>query len=87
MPVWQVKIDQSFVRDMLSDERDAVIVKGIIQLGRELHLSVIAEGVETTKQKEFLIGLGCTEFQGYLFSRPVPAAEFATLVDTRPTLP
>ncbi len=87
MPVSQVKIDQSFVRDMLSDERDAVIVKGIIQLGHELNLSVIAEGVETEKQRQFLIELGCTDFQGYLFSRPVPAAEFAAMVETRPILP
>lgn len=87
MPVSQVKIDQSFVRDMLSDERDAVIVKGIIQLGHELNLSVIAEGVETEKQRKFLIDLGCTDFQGYLFSRPLPAAEFAAMVETRPVLP
>jgi len=87
MPVSQVKIDQTFVRDMLTDERDAVIVKGIIQLGHELNLSVIAEGVETEKQRKFLIELGCTDFQGYLFSRPLPAAEFAAMVEARPTLP
>jgi diguanylate cyclase len=87
MPVSQVKIDQTFVRDMLSDERDAVIVKGIIQLGHELNLSVIAEGVETEKQREFLTEMGCTDFQGYLFSRPLPAPDFARLMETRPVLP
>ena len=76
MPFSQLKIDQSFVRDMLDDDRNAAIVRGIIQLGRELHLSVIAEGVETAEQQQFLLAQGCTEFQGYLFGRPVPAGEF-----------
>jgi len=83
MPISQVKIDQSFVRDMVLDERDAAIVKGILQLGREMHLSVMAEGVETLQQKDFLVALGCTEFQGFLFGRPVPASEFAGLVAMR----
>jgi EAL domain-containing protein (putative c-di-GMP-specific phosphodiesterase class I) len=76
MPFSQLKIDQGFVRDMMHDERDAVIVKGIVQLGRELRLSVIAEGVETRQQRDFLVSLGCTRFQGYLFGRPMPAADF-----------
>jgi EAL domain-containing protein (putative c-di-GMP-specific phosphodiesterase class I) len=83
MPITQVKIDQSFVRDMVLHTRDATIVKGIIQLGREMHLSVMAEGVETLQQREFLIELGCHEFQGFLFGRPVPASEFAGLVAMR----
>lgn len=76
MPFRQVKVDQSFIRDMLNDERDATIVKGIVQLGRELHLSIIAEGVETQEQRDFLLSLGCTEFQGYLFGQPMPADRF-----------
>ena len=76
MPFRQVKIDREFVRDMLDDERDAAIVKGIVQLGHEMHLSVIAEGVETEAQHAFLREIGCTEFQGFLFGRPVPAHEF-----------
>lgn len=85
MPISQVKIDQSFIRDMILEKRDAAIVKGIIQLGREMQLSVMAEGVETLQQKEFLIELGCTEFQGFLFGRPVPASEFADLAAMRGT--
>ncbi|MDO6964369.1 putative bifunctional diguanylate cyclase/phosphodiesterase [Rhizobium alvei] len=77
MPFTQVKIDQSFVRDMLSEARGAVIVKGIVQMGRDLNLSVLAEGVETVQHRDHLLALGCTEFQGYLFGRPVPADRFA----------
>jgi EAL domain-containing protein (putative c-di-GMP-specific phosphodiesterase class I) len=77
MPFTQVKIDQSFVRDMLSEARGGVIVKGIVQMGRDLNLSVLAEGVETVQHRDHLLALGCTEFQGYLFGRPVPADRFA----------
>jgi EAL domain-containing protein (putative c-di-GMP-specific phosphodiesterase class I) len=82
MPFSQLKIDQGFVRDMMHDDRDAVIVKGIVQLGNELHLSVIAEGVETVQQRNFLVSLGCTKFQGYLFGRPMPAEDFERLAAT-----
>lgn len=84
MPFSQLKIDQAFVRDMLTDERDAALVRSIIQLGRELRLSVIAEGIETEQQRSFLASLGCGEFQGYLFGRPLPLPEFTTLLDTMP---
>jgi EAL domain-containing protein (putative c-di-GMP-specific phosphodiesterase class I) len=83
MPISQVKIDQSFVRDMVLHARDAAIVKGIIQLGREMNLSVMAEGVETLQQRDVLLDLGCTEFQGFLFGHPVPASEFAGLAIMR----
>ena len=70
LAVDKLKIDQSFVRDMLTDADGASIVKAIIQLGHRLQLRVIAEGVETEAQRAFLGGCGCNEAQGYLFSRP-----------------
>ncbi len=72
LPLNQLKIDQSFVRDITDDENDATIVRTIISLGINLGLNVIAEGVETAAQRSFLIEHNCFAFQGYLFSRPVP---------------
>ncbi|ATE61152.1 bifunctional diguanylate cyclase/phosphodiesterase [Thauera sinica] len=80
LAVDKLKIDQSFVRDMLTDADGASIVKAIIQLGHTLQLTVIAEGVETEAQLAFLGGSGCDEVQGYLFSRPVPAAACGDLL-------
>ena len=82
-PIARLKIDRAFVRDIPVDEDDKVIAKAIISLGHELNLRVIAEGVETEQQLEFLRAHGCDEMQGYLFSRPVPPAELAALVRTR----
>lgn len=76
LAVDKLKIDQSFIRDMVEDAGDAAIVKAIIQLGHALDLSVIAEGVEKNTQFATLKELGCDEIQGYLFSRPLPAEEF-----------
>ena len=76
LPFDQLKIDQSFVRDLASDSNDAVIVRTIIGMADNLGLAVIAEGVETEAQRQFLLSHGCTGFQGYLFDRPRPAAEF-----------
>jgi diguanylate cyclase (GGDEF)-like protein/PAS domain S-box-containing protein len=72
LPLDQLKIDQSFVRDLLTDAQDASIVQAIVSLGQSLHLQVIAEGVETEAQRDALLALGCTNFQGYLFGRPAP---------------
>jgi diguanylate cyclase (GGDEF)-like protein/PAS domain S-box-containing protein len=76
LPLDQLKIDRSFIRDILTDESSAAIAQTIISLSRAMGLPVIAEGVETEKQREFLIRLGCHAFQGYLFSRPLPLKEF-----------
>ena len=73
LAVDKLKIDQSFVRDMLTDADGASIVKAIVQLGHNLQLTVIAEGVETESQRQALTEMGCDEAQGYLISRPAPA--------------
>ena len=75
LPIDKIKIDKSFVRDIFDIEDDAIIVKTIIQLSKNLGMQVIAEGVETLEQERFLIELGCDKGQGYLYSRPVIAAE------------
>jgi diguanylate cyclase (GGDEF)-like protein/PAS domain S-box-containing protein len=76
LPLDQLKIDQSFVRDVQSDASDAAIARTIIALGQGLGLSVIAEGVETSAQRDALARSGCHAYQGYLFSRPLPIDEF-----------
>ena len=73
LPLDSLKIDQSFVRDILTDADDAAIVSTIVALGRTMNLKVIAEGVETEAQKQALLELGCRLHQGYLIGRPVPA--------------
>jgi EAL domain-containing protein (putative c-di-GMP-specific phosphodiesterase class I) len=80
LPLDQLKIDQSFIRDILIDQDDAVIVKTIITMAKNLGIDVIAEGVETEAQRAFLDRHGCPVCQGYLFSKPVPLAEFEQLL-------
>jgi diguanylate cyclase (GGDEF)-like protein/PAS domain S-box-containing protein len=80
LPLDQLKIDQSFVRDVLADSNDASIAKTIIALSQNLGLGVIAEGVETEAQRDFLASSGCHAYQGYYFSRPLPLAEFQQFV-------
>ncbi len=76
LPLDQIKIDQSFVRDIVTDKSDAIIVKTIIDMSINFNLEVIAEGVETGEQLEILRQNGCQAFQGYLFGKAVPLAEF-----------
>ena len=76
LPLDQLKIDRLFVRDILSDATRGAIAQSIISLARAMGLSVIAEGVETEAQRDFLIDLGCHAFQGYLFSRPLAEKDF-----------
>jgi diguanylate cyclase (GGDEF)-like protein/PAS domain S-box-containing protein len=79
-PIQQLKIDQSFVRDVISDASDATMVRTIILMAHSLKLDVIAEGVETQEQAEFLMQSGCERAQGYHFRRPVTAEEFELLL-------
>ena len=81
-PLSRLKIDQSFVRDLLTNENNAKITRAIIAMAHSLNLSVLAEGVETDAQLARLREEGCDEVQGYLFSRPVCAADFETLLRT-----
>jgi len=80
LPLDQLKIDQSFVRDVLSDPNDATIARIIITLADKLGLMVIAEGVEDEGQRQFLAANGCLAYQGYLFGRPMPAEQFEGLI-------
>ena len=83
LPLYQLKIDQSFVRDIPTDSSDKAIVRTIIAMAQSMDLEVIAEGVETDSQLSFLVNYGCRHFQGYLFGKPMPIEQFdATLRKT-----
>jgi diguanylate cyclase (GGDEF)-like protein len=77
LPLDKIKIDKSFVQDLLDVDDDATIVRAIIQLGKSLGMQVIAEGVETAEQEAYIISEGCHEGQGYYYSKPLPARELA----------
>ncbi|MCW8902550.1 putative bifunctional diguanylate cyclase/phosphodiesterase [Sedimenticola sp.] len=81
LPINRLKIDRSFVRDLAEDNDDAAIVKAIISLGKSLQLAIIAEGVETVFQENFLRELGCEMGQGYLYSPPIPTGQIESLVN------
>lgn len=80
LPLDQLKIDQSFVRDLLTDPNDAAIARTIVALGHSLSLKVIAEGVETREQRDALAQMGCDAYQGYYFARPVTAEDLAKTI-------
>jgi len=80
LPLDKIKIDKSFVQDLLDDDDDATIVRAIIQLGKSLGMQVIAEGVETAEQEAYIISEGCHEGQGYHYSKPLPARELAAFL-------
>ncbi|WP_339503435.1 two-component system response regulator [Pseudomonas silesiensis] len=79
-PIDVLKIDQSFVRDMLTDKSDWAIIEAIIKLGQALSLQLVAEGVETQEQADALLGQGCQIMQGYLYGRPVPFDQISLLL-------
>jgi len=81
-PLASLKIDRSFVAQVLNDQADATIVRTIIDMAHTLGFTVIAEGVETDPQAAFLRALGCEQAQGFLFARPMPAAEFTALISS-----
>ena len=83
LPLDQLKIDQGFVRDILTDANDAAIAKMVIALAESMGLSVIAEGVEIEAQRDFLARIGCYSYQGYLIARPMPLDQFEAFLERR----
>jgi len=79
-PIDTLKVDRSFIRELPSDSEDKAIAEAIIAMGKTLSLTVVAEGVETREQQEFLRERACDQMQGFFFSKPVPAADFAELL-------
>jgi EAL domain-containing protein (putative c-di-GMP-specific phosphodiesterase class I) len=83
LPIDCLKIDRAFIRGILDDADDATVVEAIIALGKKLNMTLVAEGVETPEQLEFLRNQGCHRCQGYLFGKPMPADEFAGTLKMR----
>jgi EAL domain-containing protein (putative c-di-GMP-specific phosphodiesterase class I) len=81
-PFDKIKIDRCFVSDISEEDGSSSIVQAVVNIAAALHMTTVAEGVETTAQRELLRKLGCTEMQGYLFSAPKPGAEVKDLFGT-----
>ncbi len=86
LPIDKLKIDQTFVREMMGNPKDIVIIKAILDLSKGLNLKTIAEGVETEEQLSILRSMGCDEIQGYYFAKPMPGEAFVRWLDSRPVL-
>ena len=84
LPIQEIKIDKSFVLELSTNHEDAVIVRATVEMGHNLGLTVIAEGVEDDKAFDMLSDFGCDLAQGYFFSRPLPKAEFENWLFTSP---
>lgn len=80
LPIHKIKIDQSFIRDIPGDANDEAIVNVIIALAQTMHFDLIAEGVETATQRDFLLDHGCLNMQGYFYARPMPANEMTAFI-------
>jgi len=80
LPINKLKIDQSFVKDLPDDEEDIGISRAVIALAQSLNLRIIAEGVETIEQKDFLVENGCENIQGYLYAKPMPADKMEVIL-------
>jgi len=80
LPIDKLKIDRSFINEIAARPDDASIVQAIVSLAHSLRLKVVAEGVETAEQLEFLRNLACDQYQGYFFSKPLPAPAFEALM-------
>ncbi|MCK5241412.1 EAL domain-containing protein [bacterium] len=87
LPISTIKIDRSFIRDSINNPDDAALVTTICSIAKNLNVKVIAEGIETEQQLHFLYSLGCDAFQGYYFSRPIPAKDFVVLLQENRSLP
>jgi EAL domain-containing protein (putative c-di-GMP-specific phosphodiesterase class I) len=86
LPASELKIDRGFIRDLARDTEDAAIVSAIVALGRTLSLEIVAEGVETAAQQEFLTRLGCNSLQGFLLGRPMSADRLIEIVSRNDVL-
>ena len=80
LPIQKLKIDQSFIKDIVTDPDDRTIISAVTVMAHTMRIKVLAEGVETEEQLAFLRDSGCDEAQGFLFSRPVPAREFEEMI-------